>query len=223
MNTLSKPAMGLAAALSALAGYVDVLGFLQLRGTFISFMSGNSTQLAVALAGGEWAAVKGLASVIGTFLFGVFLGTLLRRLAPSTIRTFSVLIAVTALIFAGAICAALKAPFLAIACLVLAMGVENAVFMRAGDVVVGLTYMTGTLVKLSQKLADAVTGGPLWGWVPWACLWTGLVSGGIAGAFGFAHLGLNAIYPAAVWITGVTAYAWAIRARLDGASDATDV
>ena len=37
-------------ALAMLAGFVDVLGFLKLGGLLVSFMSGNSTRLAVGLA-----------------------------------------------------------------------------------------------------------------------------------------------------------------------------
>src|SRR5690606_15637296 len=40
----------LAIGLSMLAGYIDALGFLRMRGLFVSFMSGNSTRLAVGLA-----------------------------------------------------------------------------------------------------------------------------------------------------------------------------
>ena len=40
-----------AALLSGLAGFVDAIGFIKLGGFFVSFMSGNSTRLAVALAG----------------------------------------------------------------------------------------------------------------------------------------------------------------------------
>jgi len=46
--------IALACALSALAGYVDAIGFLHLGGLFVSFMSGNSTRLGVSLADGQW-------------------------------------------------------------------------------------------------------------------------------------------------------------------------
>jgi uncharacterized membrane protein YoaK (UPF0700 family) len=39
----------LAVMLAGLAGMVDVIGYLHLKGLFVSFMSGNSTQLAAAL------------------------------------------------------------------------------------------------------------------------------------------------------------------------------
>jgi len=44
----SRRNVGLACALSALAGYVDAIGFLHLGGLFVSFMSGNSTRMGSA-------------------------------------------------------------------------------------------------------------------------------------------------------------------------------
>ncbi len=44
----------LALALSALAGFVDGIGFLHLGGLFVSFMSGNSTRMSVSLAEAQW-------------------------------------------------------------------------------------------------------------------------------------------------------------------------
>ena len=45
----------LAGLLAALAGMVDVIGYLHLNGLFVSYMSGNSTQLAAALGQGNLA------------------------------------------------------------------------------------------------------------------------------------------------------------------------
>ena len=50
----SRRNLALACTLSALAGYVDAIGFLHLGGMFVSFMSGNSTRLGVSLAQGNW-------------------------------------------------------------------------------------------------------------------------------------------------------------------------
>lgn len=47
MTPYDKRAQALAIRLSALAGYVDAIGFIQPGGFFVSFMSGNSTRLGV--------------------------------------------------------------------------------------------------------------------------------------------------------------------------------
>ena len=49
-----KSNLALACALSALAGYVDGIGFIHLGGLFVSFMSGNSTRLGVMIAEMNW-------------------------------------------------------------------------------------------------------------------------------------------------------------------------
>ena len=53
MRTLSGSDRWLALLLAGLAGYVDSLGFLHLGGVCVSFMSGNTTRMAVGLAGGS--------------------------------------------------------------------------------------------------------------------------------------------------------------------------
>ena len=78
-----------------------------------------------------------------------------------------------------------------------AMGMENTVFQREGQVSVGLTYMTGTLVKLGQALARVHRPGQRWGWVPHLMLWLGLVSGAGAGVLAYLGIGLMALWVAA--------------------------
>ena len=62
--------------LAGLAGYVDSLGFLHLGGVFVSFMSGNTTRLAVNLAEGRWLAAGAVAGVLLLFVLGAMLGAL---------------------------------------------------------------------------------------------------------------------------------------------------
>lgn len=88
-----------------------------------------------------------------------------------------------------------------------AMGVANAVFQRDGEVTVGVTYMTGTLVKFGQYLLAALCGGPRFAWMPYFLLWLGLVGGAMAGAAVFPALGLQALWIAAAFAVFLLAMA----------------
>jgi uncharacterized membrane protein YoaK (UPF0700 family) len=199
----------LAACLSALAGYVDALAFLKLGGFFVSFMSGNSTRLGVGLA--QWSSGAGVAGgLIATFIAGVFLGSLAGGAAGGHRRPV-VLILVSLLLAAAATLSFIHQDTVAVAAMALAMGAENAVFEENGDIRIGLTYMTGTLVKVGQRLAVAVNGGSRFGWAPYLLLWAGLVSGAVAGAMSYPHLGM-----ASLWIAACAAAALAAAAQALG-------
>ena len=62
-------------AVAGLAGFVDITGFLQLNGYFVSFMTGNTTLLARDLAGGVSRAAVPALLILG-FVIGVTIGTL---------------------------------------------------------------------------------------------------------------------------------------------------
>ncbi len=192
----------LAAGLSALAGFVDAIGFIKLGGFFIAFMSGNSTRLAVGIAQrSENAAIAG--GLVGTFVAGVVLGSLVGRLAEARRRT-AVLAAVTLLLTLAAGFGALGQGRAAVICMALAMGAENAVFEEDGEVRIGLTYMTGTLVKVGQRLTAALTGDDRWAWAPFLMLWAGLLAGATAGAIAYQAIGLSALWIAAAAAAGLT-------------------
>ena len=206
MTRYDKRVQAFAIGLSALAGYVDAIGFIQLGGFFVSFMSGNSTRLGVGLMERSHdAAVAG--GLIALFITGVIAGSLTGRFAKAHRRSV-VLLLVAVLLSAAALAATFGASEVAIIAMVLAMGAENAVFEHDGELHIGLTYMTGTLVKFGQRVAAAIMGGPRFAWVPFGLLWAGLVAGAVAGATSFNWIGLSSL-----WIAAAVAGIFAIIAR----------
>ena len=199
----------LAFALALLAGFVDVLGFLKLGGLFVSFMSGNSTRLAVGLgAHSEIATTAGL--LIASFVLGVIAGSLVSASAPDEKRKSAVLAAVALTLAVAAVLAHAAPGYAAAAAafMAIAMGGANAVFQRDGEVSIGVTYMTGTLVKLGQRIADAVRGGNHLAWVPYLLLWLSLITGAVAGAASYVQFGLGSLWIAASWAAALALAAW---------------
>lgn len=190
---------------SALAGYVDAIGFLSLGGFFVSFMSGNSTRLAVGIAGlPPEALIAG--RLILSFVAGVVLGSLVGAAAKG-LRRPAVLVLVAALLASGALLPP-GAPDLAMLFVAAAMGAENTTFERDGEVSIGLTYMTGTLVKLGQRLAGALMGGPKLAWGPYLLLWLGLVSGAVVGASVWPVVGLAGLWGAVAVALVLAGVSW---------------
>lgn len=192
----------LAIGLAVLAGFVDALGFLRLGGMFVSFMSGNSTRLAAGVGSPGHSSLFAGALIVA-FVVGVMVGTRIGALAGRW-RKQAVLAAVVFMLTLGSLTHMLVGlspiPTLLMAT---AMGMANAVFQRDGEVSVGVTYMTGTLVKFGQHLTWALSGGPYFGWVPYLLLWLGLIGGAAAGAMLFPVLGLNALWIAVAFASGL--------------------
>ena len=208
----SRRNVALACALSALAGYVDGIGFLHLGGLFVSFMSGNSTRMGVSLAEGQWWHAATSLGLIALFVVGAAAGSLI-VLGRGANRQPWVLLAEALLLAAAALCYAFGLSSAAVAAMVLAMGLENAVFQIEGGAGLGLTYVTGALVKVGQLLAAALTGGAHWAWVPNLLLWAALVMGALCGALAYHWINLAAIWFAAAAALALSAIVAATRHR----------
>src|SRR6202521_5637443 len=115
----SRRNIGLACALSALAGYVDAIGFLHLGGLFVSFMSGNSTRMGVSLAEGHWLSAIEALGLIALFVAGAAAGSLI-VLGRGVNRQPWVLLAEAALLAASALAYALDRSNTAVAVMLLA-------------------------------------------------------------------------------------------------------
>ena len=191
MISLNHRARTLALCLAALAGYVDAIGFIQVGGFFVSFMSGNSTRLAVGLMhhAADWMKAGGL---IAAFFLGVIGGSLAGRIAKRRHRAVLGLVAVVLAL--GAACAELGWAMPSALLLAFAMGAENATFERDGEVRVALTYMTGTFVKAGQRIAGALLGEDTKAWIPHMALWLALVSGAVLGAAMQTYFGVLALW-----------------------------
>jgi uncharacterized membrane protein YoaK (UPF0700 family) len=175
----------LACSLAALAGYVDAIGFMKSGGLFVSFMSGNSTRMAIGIVEGT-ALVFAAAALIALFVCGVILNLILCAKVTIAHRKVTAMTGVAVLLTGAAICqsADLNLPTIGLLCL--AMGASNTIFQRDGEVSIGVTYMTGTLVKIGHKLADAALGGNRTAWIPYLLLWLALIFGGILGAAAYS-------------------------------------
>ncbi len=180
--------LAVAISLAALAGWVDAAGFIYFHGLFVSFMSGNSTQVAVALAHLDASGVWEFGRTILLFVLGVAGGEVIG--AASGRWRLPVVLALEISCIATATAALhLRVGDVVVASLLtVAMGMQNAVLHRAGGVNVGLTYVTGTLVQAGRRLAGALRGVGHWRQpLLFGGLWLGLTGGGLGGAVIAAH------------------------------------
>src|SRR5690606_17020660 len=111
---------------------------------FISFMSGNTTRLAVSLGAADLGPVLRLTLVIGAFVLGNAVGVIIA--AKSGRRPWPLLTLIaTLLALAGLLPPAIQ--LLALVAAVLAMGMINAVVEEVNGLPIGLTYVTGALSR----------------------------------------------------------------------------
>ena len=197
-----------AICLSLIAGYLDGYGLLVL-GTYVSFMSGNTTFTGLKIGQGHFHAALPSAIAIASFVSGSFLGHLVTqsRLRHSYRMIFG-LIAVLLATIAGL--DHRHDPWNApseIAMLSVAMGMMNPALSKIGAESVSLTFMTGTLSRIGGHLASATGRKPL----PDrqgpgdshlsraridASVWLGFLAGATLSGIAISHFHIWALLPA---------------------------
>jgi uncharacterized membrane protein YoaK (UPF0700 family) len=210
MIRLGRGALVLAALLALTAGFVDAVGFLQLGGFFLSFMSGNTTRLGVALGSGLWVSAGFAALLIGLFVVGVIVASLIPESAPW--RRSALLVGVAALLGLAAVFSD-QSSWLAAGLAAAAMGALNIVFERDGEIAFGVTYMTGGLARMGIRIAGIIKGGPQWAFVPHLLLWLAMACGAILGCITQALLAGAAFWIAAGVCTGLAGLAGLLSSR----------
>jgi uncharacterized membrane protein YoaK (UPF0700 family) len=170
-------------AIAALAGWVDAIGFLSLGSNYLSFMSGNTTQVAAWAAAGVWPSAFGGGAIILSFFVGGFIGTLMADGAGRF--HISILFASEFALFCAAISLMQTTPgLLALLPVAAAMGMQNNLRQLVGRADVGITFVTGSLFCAGQSLARALTGkAPRAEWLAHVANWLAFLLGAAGGAY----------------------------------------
>jgi len=151
----------LATGLAMLAGFVDAYGIIRYN-TYLSFMSGNTTQAGYRAGQADFALAVPSALGVAFFAGGSFVGALIANSETSEPRrvAFSLVAASLALVVGLTQLGHLSdVVLIALACW--AMGLLNTTLSRVGSIQVSVTFVTGTLSRLGMHLALAVKGAPL--------------------------------------------------------------
>lgn len=201
--------------LLVIAGCVDAVGLAEMGRYFVSFMSGNGTQIGVLLAYRDFAGAALPAGLVALFVAGATIGTMLVEKTGRMAATVLLLVeaALIALAWAGL---GTARPMIGVVVLPVAMGLANIVILRAGRSAPGTTYATGALVKLGIALAGlggrertgAAVGFNLASFVA-------LVVGSFAGGFGRLRYGSEILLApvAALLALGIADLVVALRRR----------
>lgn len=185
--------LGFAAALSCLAGMTDAIGFL-VAGDFVSFMSGNTTRLAVAVGEGDGAKAAHLGFLVLVFVFGNSAGVVFVHL---THRRHALIVGLVATVLglAGTLYALGQAPVATLA-VVFAMGLVNVAVERVDGHALGVTYVTGALSRFGRGLGRWMIGAPSGRFWIESVPWVGMLVGAVLGALAVGLLGPLAIFVA---------------------------
>jgi uncharacterized membrane protein YoaK (UPF0700 family) len=216
MQRTDSPLVVIAICLAALAGFVDAIAFSSLGGFFVAFMSGNTTRLGVGLSSQSSSDTAIAAATVMSFVSGVMLASVITRWRQARFRE-GVMAAVTVLLVGAAACASFLPGPVVLMLLAAAMGCEHGILNRHGEGLLGITYLTGALVRMGQKLADALMGDPdRWGWLLPLAIWSAFLSGVVMGASSQMRWGWQAIWLAPVASAILTFALVKVRPRLSG-------
>lgn len=204
-----------AAALAFVAGMVNVVGYLGFEHQAITHLTGTTTLLGAALAGGNLAASLQLAGMVLAFVAGAALsGLLIQDSVLRLGRRYGVALTIEALLLAVSVPLFQRGLFAGPLLAAGAIGLQNAMATTYSGAVVRTSHVSGMFTDLGIMLGHALRGLPLARRRLWLCLViiSAFLAGGVTGALAFAAVGYAALYvPAA--LTGGTGLAYGLWRR----------
>lgn len=121
---------------------------------------------------------------------------LVRWMGPKAHRLLMSAIATVTLV--GAVVANTVSPTVGVLLTALVGGMISSALATNTDVHVGLTYVTGTLVKSAQQLVNGLGTEHPWAWLKTVRFWLTFGVGALLGGFAFQNMSLTALWVAFV-------------------------
>lgn len=186
----------LAIVLALIAGYIDATGLIKWK-TYVSFMSGNTTQLGTVISGYQWAPIITSTTVIGCFILGIYVGTCLSLWKKLHMHSLPFMVVSGILIlYTIADYYFNIGPLPSIAIIGFTMGMMNTIVTSVGNQKVNTDFVTGTLNSLARNAAmlsmsKDITEGKQYkvNAIHLLLVWMGFLSGASAAPFILPFLG----------------------------------
>jgi uncharacterized membrane protein YoaK (UPF0700 family) len=203
--------------LTAAAGAIDAVSFVRLGAVYASFMSGNTVQIGIHTGGGDFAALGVFGVLVGLFMLGGFVGSLILNTTGSWHLALLLLLESAAL--AGAVwldlhhgnALATTAP------LSFAMGAQNNLVTLIRGANPATTFVTGTAFRFADAVAQRVLGRDPWGaWKLHLLVWASFAAGAALGTLSQARLADLALAPIAATMIGLAVLALTVRLARGG-------
>lgn len=199
MTILQPARYALGLALTAVAGWVAVVGFLELGGLYVSFISGNTVQIGLNAERAYWPLVSRSGVAVGLFIAGSVCGGLVAIGAPRWALPLTLLVEAVALAGGAYLLWMLPDwPHAMIACLSFAMGLQNHAVAKTRTDGAGTTFVTGVLFRAGDSFARRVTGRDHTGlWISSLVVAVTFAAGAAGGALCETHLHRTSLGPPA--------------------------
>ncbi|MFT4197552.1 MAG: YoaK family protein [Pseudoxanthomonas sp.] len=200
-----------AVTLACIAGMVNAVGYLGFEHQAVSHLTGTTTLLGTALAGGDWRATGHLGGVLIAFCLGAMLSGLI--IQDSTLRLgrrYGLALALEAALLLVAMALFEREQIWGALIAAMACGLQNAMTTTYSGAIVRTTHLSGMFTDLGIGLGHTLRGMPL----PArrltlsATIISGFLAGGLFGGWLFRALHYHALLvPAA--LTGLTGIGYA--------------
>jgi uncharacterized membrane protein YoaK (UPF0700 family) len=198
--------------LALVAGMVNVVGILGFEHQAVSHMSGNTTQLGVALINHDYATIGRLTLSLCAFAAGAILsGCLIQTTALQLGRHYGTVLLLETFLLVAAVYFLQHQSRAGFPLLCMACGLQNAMASTYSGAIVRTTHLTGIFTDLGVLFGESLRGVPVdWRRIAlFTSILLGFFCGSVVAAFVFPHYQYKTLFAPAA-ITGFSAIGYVL-------------